>query len=89
MPIITISAICDVQKLRVGSSIGNHANDSSGRLEDSPDNRRTVYLEKSGHFVQRDDPDSIVMAIEAEYRSYLCCSTVDEEFYASDIAALF
>jgi pimeloyl-ACP methyl ester carboxylesterase len=29
------------------------------------DNRRTTYLEKSGHFVQRDDPDSIVMAIEA------------------------
>jgi pimeloyl-ACP methyl ester carboxylesterase len=29
------------------------------------DNRRTVHLEKSGHFVQRDDPDSIVMAIEA------------------------
>jgi pimeloyl-ACP methyl ester carboxylesterase len=29
------------------------------------DNRRKVYLEKSGHFVQRDDPDSIVMAIEA------------------------
>jgi pimeloyl-ACP methyl ester carboxylesterase len=29
------------------------------------DNRRTVYLEKSGHFVQRDDPDSIVTAIEA------------------------
>jgi pimeloyl-ACP methyl ester carboxylesterase len=29
------------------------------------DNRRRVYLEKSGHFVQRDDPDSIVMAIEA------------------------
>ena len=29
------------------------------------DNRHTVYLEKSGHFVQRDDPDSIVMAIEA------------------------
>jgi pimeloyl-ACP methyl ester carboxylesterase len=28
-------------------------------------NRRTVYVEKSGHFVQRDDPDSIVMAIEA------------------------
>jgi len=28
-------------------------------------NRRKVYLEKSGHFVQRDDPDSIVMAIEA------------------------
>ena len=24
-----------------------------------------VYLEKSGHFVQRDDPDGIVMAIEA------------------------
>ena len=28
-------------------------------------NRRTTYLDKSGHFVQRDDPDSIVMAIEA------------------------
>ena len=27
-----------------------------------------VYLEKSGHFVQRDDPDSIVMAIEALLR---------------------
>lgn len=27
-------------------------------------NRRTTYLEKSGHFAQRDDPDSIVMAIE-------------------------
>ena len=29
------------------------------------DNRRTHFLEKSGHFVQRDDPGSIVMAIEA------------------------
>jgi pimeloyl-ACP methyl ester carboxylesterase len=33
------------------------------------DNRRMVYLEKSSHFVQRDDPASIVMAVEALLRS--------------------
>lgn len=33
------------------------------------DNRRTVYLEKSGNFVQRDDPGSIARAIEALLRS--------------------
>jgi pimeloyl-ACP methyl ester carboxylesterase len=33
------------------------------------DNRRTVHLEKSGHFVQRDNPASIVMAVEALLRS--------------------
>jgi len=27
-------------------------------------NCRTTYLEKSGHFVQREDPDSLVRAIE-------------------------
>jgi pimeloyl-ACP methyl ester carboxylesterase len=43
-------------------------NELQAELSRLSDNHRTVYLEKSGHFVQRDDPDSIVMAIEALLR---------------------
>ena len=39
-------------------------NELQADLSHLSNNHRTVYLEKSGHFVQRDDPDS-VMAIEA------------------------
>jgi hypothetical protein len=43
-------------------------NELQADLSHLSDNHSTVYLEKSGHFVQRDDPDSIVMAIEALLR---------------------
>jgi len=39
-------------------------NELQTELSHLSENRRTTYLEKSGHFVQRDDPDRIVMAIE-------------------------
>ena len=39
-------------------------NELQADLSHLSNNHRTVCLEKSGHFVQRDDPDS-AMAIEA------------------------
>lgn len=40
-------------------------NELQADLSHLSDNHTTAYLEKSGHFVQRDDPGSIVEAIEA------------------------
>ena len=69
LPLFTVSAASFlnapfIQDAAARQRMQHLWNELQADLSHLSNNHRTVYLEKSGHFVQRDDPDS-VMAIEA------------------------